>query len=291
MPGQDSIAIDRKAPPFDKYKGIRWLARDRSGRDSPEHGRHQLYVGTGRDNPVHVLIKVTSKPGVVYEQNLANEIAALETVNRDLPDSRYFPLVYEHGHLDDGRLFLIMSLFDEFPLATIVDPERGDDHLVAHLMATIEVARALAEIHRIGIVHVDLNPMNILYRTERGRPIVRIIDFESSYDSARHAQGRFYNPPTTPGYTAPEVSHRPPDARSDVFSLGAVLYALLSGDLWVGQDSLGPRIEADDALDRELREPLLRAVALDPAARHRSMTAFERDIAAYLEHIWPGRSW
>lgn len=291
LPGQDSIAIDRKAPPFDRYKGIRWLSRERSGRDSPEHGRHQLYVGMGRDNPVHVLIKVTARPGVVYERNLANEIDTLETINRELPDTRYFPLVYEHGHLDDGRLYLVMSLFDEFPLATIVDPERVDDRLVAHLMATIEVARALAELHSIGIVHVDLNPMNILYRSERGRPVIRIIDFESSYDTARHARGEFYSPPTTPGYTAPEVAHQAPDARSDVFSLGAVLYALLAGDLWVAQDSLAPRIEADTAIDAELRGPLLRAVALDPDDRYPSIDAFRRDVAAYLEQIWPGRAW
>lgn len=291
MPGQDPVAIDRKAPPFDKYKGIRWLASDRSGRHSHEHGRHQLYVGTGKDNPVHVLIKVTSKPGLVYERNLGNEIATLETINRELPDSRHFPFVYEHGYLHDGRRYLIMSLFDEFPLATIVGAERAASRLVAHLMTTIEVARALAEIHALGIFHVDLNPMNILYRTERGRPVIRIIDFESSYERARHAHGVFYNPPTTPGYTAPEVARRPPDGRSDVFSLGAVLHTLLAGDLWVGQESLGPRIEADDTLDEELRQVLLRAVALDPANRYPSMRGFQRALEAYLEGIWPGRLW
>src|SRR5690606_22580428 len=107
-------------------------------------------------------------------------------------DSRYFPFVYEHGHLDDGRLCLIMSLFDEFPLATVVSPERVAGRLVAHVMATLEVARALEEIHQLEIFHVDLNPMNILYRTESGRPVVRLIDFESSYERARHSKGGFY---------------------------------------------------------------------------------------------------
>lgn len=291
MPGQDPVAIDRKAPPFDKYKGVGWLAPARSGRHAHEQGRHQLYVGTGRDNPVRVLIKVTSKAGLVYERDLGNEIATLETINRELPDSRYFPFAYEHGHLDDGRLYLVMSLFDEFPLATTVGAERVDDRLVAHLMTAIEVARALAEIHRIDIFHVDLNPMNILYRTERGRPIIRIIDFESSYEQTRHAKDALYNPPTTPGYTAPEVTRQAPDARSDLYSLGAVLYTLVAGDLWVRRGSLARRVEADAELDAELRQTLLKAVAPAPADRYRSVTDFRLALATYLERIWPGRSW
>jgi serine/threonine protein kinase len=289
--GQDPVAIDRKAPPFDKYRGVDWLAPARSGRHAHERGRHQLYVGTGRDNPVRVLIKVTSKPGLVYERDLANEIATLEKINRALPDSRYFPFAYEHGHLDDGRLYLVMSLFDEFPLATIVGTDHVADRLVAHLMTAIEVARALAEVHRLGIFHVDLNPMNILYRTERGRPVIRIVDFESSYEPARHAKDALYNPPTTPGYTAPEVTRQAPDARSDLYSLGAVLYTLVAGDLWVRRGNLGPRVEADDRLDVELRQTLLKAVAPVPADRYPSVTEFRVALAAYLERIWPGRSW
>jgi serine/threonine protein kinase len=288
---QDPVAIDRKAPPFDKYKAVGWLAPDRSGRHSHEHARHQLYVGTGRDNPVHVLIKVTSKPGLVYERDLDNEIATLEAINRDLPDSRHFPLVYEHGHLDDGRRYLVMSLFDEFPLATAIGSDRAENRLVSHLMAAIEVTKAVAEIHGLGIFHVDLNPMNILYRVERGRAVIRIIDFESSYVPSRHATHALYNPPVTPGYTAPEVASQPPDARSDIFSVGAVLYTMLAGDSWVGRGNLGPRVESNVTLDLELRQALLKTVAANPVQRYGSVAEFQAALEAYLERIWPGRSW
>lgn len=291
MSSQDPIGIDRKAPPFDRYKGFRLLSPARRGRHSQEHARHQLYVAMAKDNPINVLIKVVSKPGVVYERNLGNEIATLESINRQLPDSRYFPFVHEHGRLGDGRAYVVMSLFDEFPLATTVGTEPEADRLVAHLMTTIEVTRALAEIHALEIFHVDLNPMNILYRTERGRPVIRLVDFESSYESARHARGAFYSPPTTPGYTAPEVARRTPDARSDVFSLGAVLHTLLTGSLWVGQERLGPRIKGDDSLDADLRDAMLTAVAMDPEDRYQSARDFQQAIAAYLERIWPGRTW
>lgn len=290
VPRQPSLQLPR-TPPLDKYKGIRWLAPARSGRDSYEHARHQLYVAIGRDNPVGVLIKVLSKPGLIYERDLSNEIATLETINRELPDSRYFPYVYEHGRLDDSRLFLVESLFDEFPLSTQVDPEPAPERLVAHLMATIEVARALEQIHGLDIFHVDLNPMNILYRTERGRPIVRIVDFESSFERSRYPPGTLYSPPTTPGFTAPEVARGMPDGRSDLFSLGAVLQTLLTGNRWVAETSLAPTLKANDTIDDELRDVVLKAVELDPANRYQTVADFRTDLAAYLERIWPGRTW
>ena len=82
------------------------------------------------------------------EHNLANEIATLSTINRELPDSRYFPLLWDHGRLADGRVFLIMSLFDEWPLATTIGPERMPDRLVAHLRTSLEVATAVASLAR-----------------------------------------------------------------------------------------------------------------------------------------------
>ena len=195
--------IDCKSPPFDQFGSVHRLEAGRHA--SGEHGRHQLYVARDRRRRANVLIKVTSKPGLVYEQDLTNEIASLSTINRELPDSRFFPVLGEHGRLHDGRVYLTMSCFDEWPLATTIGSERIPARQVAHLRTTIEVAKALAELHGLKIFHVDLNPMNILSRWESGKPVVRIVDFESSYEAARHSRGIFYNPPTTSAYSAPEV--------------------------------------------------------------------------------------
>ncbi len=287
----DPIGIDSKSPPFDQFKSVQRLATDRSGHGSTEHVRHHLYVGREKRNPVSVLIKLASKPGLVYQHNLANEIASLSTINRELPDSRYFPVIQEHGRLRDGRVYLITSLFDEFPLAASIGPERVPARLVAHLRTTIEVSRALEELHRLNIFHVDLNPMNILHRTEKNRPVIKIVDFESSYELARHSNGASYNPPTTPGYSAPEVSRQAPDARADLFSLGAVLYTMLAGYQWTLGSEAGESVAADREIDPELREILLRAVDPDPDGRYPSVAEFQGVLAAYLEQIWPGRSW
>jgi serine/threonine protein kinase len=291
MSTKDALAIDRSSPPFDQYKNLQWLASARSGHPSPATARHQLYVGRQKQNPVNVLIKVTSKPGLVYEHDLDNEINSLSTINRELPDTRYFPLVLDHGRLTDGRLYLITTLFAELPLATTIGPERVPHRLVSHLRTAIEIARALTEIHGLEIFHVDLNPMNILFRTTPDRPVIRLVDFESSYERRRHSTGEFYSPPTTPGYSAPEVSRQAPDARSDVFSLGAVLYTLLSGYRWTDDAAVGARVASDAELDAELKEALLTAVDQVPEKRYPSVGEFQTALGAYLERIWPGRSW
>jgi serine/threonine protein kinase len=285
------LTIDPSSPPFDRYTHVRWLAPDRRGQESYGRGRHHLFTAREKHNPVNVLIKVTSKPGLVYEHDLDNELRSLTTINRELPDSRYFPFVYDHGRLKDSRRFLITSLFDEFPLATIIGTEPEPALLVRDLRIGIEIARALGQLHGLEIFHVDLNPMNVLYRTGTDRPIIRIIDFESSYERRRHSTGVFYSPPTTAGYSAPEVSREPPDARADVFSLGSVLYTLLAGYRWSARADVRGRIAADEALDADLKNALLRAVDPKPERRFATVEQFESALGAYLESIWPGRRW
>lgn len=285
----DAEGFDTKSSPFSHLTHVQRLSADRSGHTSA--ARHRLYAGRDQRTNARVLIKTTAKPGIVYQQNLTNEIASLSTINRELPDSRYFPLLVDHGTLRDGRVYLIMTLFDELPLATTIDVERLPAKMVAHLRIAIEVAKALSTLHALRIYHVDLNTMNILYRAERERPVIRIVDFESSYEASRHGAGEFYNPPTTPGYSAPELSDRPPDGRSDLFSLGAVLYTLLAGFEWTMTGSAAACVRDDREIDRELRDVLLRAVAIEPDRRYPSIDGFRNALTGYLNRIWPGRSW
>jgi serine/threonine protein kinase len=287
----DRLDVDIKSPPFDQLKNVRPLATSRTGRESTVHARHQLYVGRDRATAAQMLVKVTTRPGLFYERNLTNEIEILTTINRELPASRTFPVIKGDGRLGDGRLYLMTYLFDELALATSIDAERIPSRTVGHLRAAIEVARALVDLHRIPIFHVDLNPMNILYGVDQGRPVIRIVDFESSYDPARHSPDVLYDPPTTAGYCAPEVSHRRPDARADVFSLGAVLYTMLAGFGWSWHGDAATSVKADRELDPDLRILLLSALHPEPERRYASAKALQDALSAYLESIWPGRSW
>jgi len=281
--------FDPGAPPFDQFKYIQLLAKNRRGHVSVENARHQLYVGTERKTEASVLIKVASKPGLTYQENLANEIASLTRINHALPQSPYFPIVKEHGKLRDGRLYLVLSFFYELPLAMAIGEERIPGRTVNYLRIALEVARALEELHSIRIYHVDLNPMNILLRLQHASAIIRIVDFESSYDWERHSKGDFYNPPTTPGYSAPELSRQPPDPRTDVFSLGAVLYTMLAGYTWTWNVEVGSAVSGDRDLDQQLKDVLLHAVDPDPESRCASIGEFRSGLEGYLEWLW--RQW
>jgi serine/threonine protein kinase len=276
-----TIDFDPNVAPFDQFKDVRLLAKSRRGQVSFETARHHLYVAKDQKSDASVLIKITSRPGLVYQDNLENEIANLLKINRSLPESPYFPFVKAHGKLGDGRVYIVASFFDEFPLANAIGDERIPAKTNVYIRTAMEVARAFEELHSVKIYHVDLNPMNILLRLERGTPIIRIIDFESSYDGERHPTGPF-DPPNTPGYSAPEISRQAPDARSDVFSLGAVLYTMLAGYKWTWGGDVWTSVECDRDIDPDLRRIVLKAVDPSPDERYRSMEEFRERLAARL---------
>jgi serine/threonine protein kinase len=121
--------------------------------------------------------------------------------------------------------------------------------------------------------------------------VIRIVDFESSYEVARHSSGVFYNPPTTSGYSAPELSRQAPDGRSDQFSLGAVLYTMLAGYEWTWVTDVGRCLETDPGVEQELKTILLTAVDADPEKRFPAIVDVRVALSAHLERIWPGRTW
>jgi serine/threonine protein kinase len=287
---RDVPYAELQSPQLKRLRNVQRLGSDRSGHASVEHVRHQLYVAQDLETNSRALLKVTTRPGIVYEQNLVNEAGVLSTINNELPASRHFPLLLDHGRVRDGRMFVLMSFFDEWPLATTIGAERTPDRLVGYLRTSLAVGAALASLHRIGIVHVDLNPMNILYRSDRGNPVIRIVDFESAYEGARHGNGVTYNPPTTSGFSAPELSDHAPDGRSDVYSLGAVLYTMIAGYQWTLGEEVAASITADREIDSDLQRILLAAVDRSPDARHQSIEIMCTSLDGYLESIWPARS-
>ena len=91
------MEIDAKSPPFDRYKGLQRLAGARNGGRASEYARHLLYVARDPQTSSRVLIKIASRPGLIYQRDLVNEIASLTAISRGLPRSRYFPFIHDHG--------------------------------------------------------------------------------------------------------------------------------------------------------------------------------------------------
>ena len=144
MPRIDAaIDFDSSSPPFDRFKDIQPLAKVRRGSVSAENARHHLYVGSDKQSHESVLMKITSRPGLTYQDDLMNEIASLLTINGSIPESPYFPVLREHGRLRDGRVYLIASFFSEFPLATAIGKERIPGKTAAYIRTGMEIATAL----------------------------------------------------------------------------------------------------------------------------------------------------
>ncbi|MFJ8471140.1 serine/threonine-protein kinase [Kitasatospora sp. NPDC094011] len=132
--------------------------------------------------------------------------------------------IYDLGTNDDGTPFLVMELLDGRDLGKVLRQDGLPDPLVAIEWAA-QVADALAVAHVAGIVHRDLKPANLML-TAAGP--VKILDFGiARYVSTLTRASRIIG---TPAYMPPErLEGRTGDGRADLYSLGCVLYELLTG--------------------------------------------------------------
>jgi serine/threonine protein kinase len=163
--------------------------------------------------------------------------------------------VYDVGS-HDGAPYVVQELLEGETLRTLLSGGRLSQRRAVDY--AIQIARGLSAAHEKGIVHRDLKPENV-FVTNDGR--VKILDFGLAKLTHQEATGQATNLPTasvgtepgvvlgTLGYMSPEqVRGRPADARSDIFSFGAILYEMLSGKRAFHGDS------AADTMSAILRE-------------------------------------
>lgn len=135
------------------------------------------------------------------------------------------------GITEEGEAFLVMERVDGVPLTVYAAENRLS---VRQRLALLrEVALAVAHAHERGIVHRDLKPSNILVAHVDGDPLPKVIDFGIACAIELSPGGPSdWTFAGTPGYMAPEQASRDGDAvdeRADVFSLGVILFELLTG--------------------------------------------------------------
>ncbi len=186
----------------------------------------------------------------------------------------------------DGRTGIWMELLSQRNLAEEI-AANGPMPPADAMRTAGELASALSAIHAAGLLHRDVKPQNVL-RNEHGLAV--LTDFGTGHDHEDH--GLTSPIAGTPLYVAPEIlAGHPPSARADIYSLGVVLYFLLSGRHPVEGHSLeeirqshrtGRRtpIGSRGRISRRVRGIVDRATDADPSARPATASDFEREVAA-----------
>src|SRR5689334_6997613 len=194
--------------------------------------------------------------------------------------------IYRVGELGD-RPYLVSELVRGTSLSDVPRPMAW----AKALALAIDLGRGLAAAHRRGVVHCDIKPSNVMV-TEEG--VAKLVDFGLAQVLREGSEDAWQPMSGTPDYMAPEVwDGRPPTRRSDVYSLGAVLYELLSGKppfASVGVSELRHATISRDAptLDTEPRVAALVARCLnrDPEKRFPS----GEELREALEQLNAARS-
>ncbi len=198
--------------------------------------------------------------------------------------------VIDYGQTDDGIFFIAMEYLEGQTLAEVLALEKTLPWTRV-LDIGQQVCRSLREAHKLGVIHRDLKPANVMLLNEADQDMVKVLDFGlvksflsdlAPGDPEVTQNGVFLG---SPQYMAPEQARNVADPRSDVYSLGILMYQMLTGrPPFLGKDYLEviflhmkePPKRLRDArpgldVPAEVEAVLLKCLEKDPLARFQSM--------------------
>jgi eukaryotic-like serine/threonine-protein kinase len=204
--------------------------------------------------------------------------------------------IYDFGRTPDGLFYYAMEYIDGIDLDELL---RRDGPMPPGRIVRVlrQVCDALAEAHRAGLIHRDVKPANILLSERGGQPdFAKVVDFGLVKSVGGGAAGITSENVVlgTPYYMAPETLQTPDrvDARSDLYSLAATAYHLLTGlpvfdgstaDVFaqlLRDPPVPPSKRAGRAVPESLERLILSALAKNPEDRPESVAAFAAGLAA-----------
>jgi len=198
-------------------------------------------------------------------------------------------VIHEIDETDDGQTFIVMALYEGGTLRERID--RGPITSEEAVAIASQVASGLASAHEKGIVHRDIKPQNILM-TRGGE--AKIIDFGLAKLAGRTKLTRDGSTLGTAAYMSPEQARGEEiDHRSDIFSLGTILYEMLTGEppfkgeheaallYGVVHEEHQPLSEAGIEFPEPLHAIVNRTLEKNPDDRYQSALEFNEDIAEF----------
>ena len=216
---------------------------------------------------------------------LANQPAIVERFLREARSSarlrsEYVCKVLDVAQLDTGAPYIVMECLEGEDLGRLV--ARAPLSVATAADYVVQACVAVAEAHALGIVHRDLKPANLFLTTRvDGTPLIKVLDFGIA--KAPESEARITQTSSlmgSPAYMSPEQlrSAKDVDVRSDVWSLGVILYELVSGRLPFPGDSItevAVKVSVDPAVPLDV----------DPAFDAVVMRAIEKDIAKRYQSV------
>lgn len=173
------------------------------------------------------------KPGMESREVLARFDAERQAIA--MMDHPNIARLFDAGITDSAQPYFVMELVRGVPLITFCDNYQLD--ISDRLKIFVTICHAVQHAHQKGVIHRDLKPSNILVTMQDGQPLAKVIDFGIAKAIGQSLTGktiytRFASMVGTPAYMSPEqaqMSVGDVDTRSDIYSLGVLLYELLTG--------------------------------------------------------------
>jgi predicted Ser/Thr protein kinase len=281
MPGPPSPSGEPAFPvaDWDRYTLVRFLGQGGMGK-----------VFLAIDTRLHreVAIKFVRGDDAEHVRRLIAEARTQARVSQER-----ICKIYEVGEVE-GKVYIAMQYIAGKPLGSLA----GELTLEQKVMLIRGAAEGLHEAHRVGIIHRDIKPSNIMVeRDNDGEIRPYIMDFglaHSTHEAGATLSGAVLG---TPRYMAPEQAQGDPaklDRRADIYSLGATLYHLLTGQPPIPGGTLTEVIhrlmnmeprrlrEIDPNIPIDLEAIVLKCLEKDRSARYDSARALADDLARFL---------